>query len=86
MSERKSNSAKPKQALMAVAVSPQLQASALQLRLEVDKLALLLEQVKKQSDRVQEVADAMGCRLLPDPALEALLGADLARIGVAKGS
>lgn len=81
MSDRKSNPAKDRPALTSVADSPEPQNSALQLRAEVDKLALLLEQVKRQSDRVQEVADAMGCRLLSDPALEALLGADIAQIG-----
>lgn len=38
----------------------------LQLRREVDRLALLLEQVRKQSERVQAAADAMGCNLVFD--------------------
>lgn len=85
MADRRSNSAKAKSVLMSIA-SPELQDSALKLRMEVDKLALLLDQVKKQSDRVQEVADAMGYRILPDPGFQALLGADVARFGLAKGS
>jgi hypothetical protein len=36
------------------------QAQAQQLQKEIDKLALLLYEAKKQSDRIQAVADAMG--------------------------
>lgn len=86
MSDRKSNTAKTKQAFTSVVVSPERRDSTLQLRMEVDKLALLLEQVKRQSDRVQEAADAIGCRVLPDPDLRALLGAEIARIGTLRRS
>lgn len=73
MSYRKLNSVRGKQALMPSASAAERNDSALKLRMEVDKLALLLEQVKRQSDRVQEAADAMGLRLLPDSHLEAAL-------------
>jgi hypothetical protein len=36
------------------------QAQAHQLQREIDKLALLLYQTKKQSDKIQALADAMG--------------------------
>jgi len=36
----------------------------LQLQKEIDKLALLIEEVKKQSDRVQATADAIADRIL----------------------
>lgn len=36
----------------------------LQLQKEIDKLALLIEEVKKQSDRVQAAADAIADRVL----------------------
>lgn len=36
----------------------------LQLQQEIDKLALLIEEVKKQSDRVQATADAIADRIL----------------------
>jgi hypothetical protein len=39
------------------------QAQGHQLQREIDKLALLLYQTKKQSDKVQAVADAMGRHL-----------------------
>lgn len=38
----------------------------LQLRREIDRLAILVEQVRKQSERVQAAADAMGYNLVFD--------------------
>lgn len=40
--------------------------SGLQLRREIDRLAILLEQVRRQSERVQAAADAMGYNLVFD--------------------
>jgi hypothetical protein len=40
--------------------SDALRVRALQLQTEIDRLALLLHEVKKQSDRIQAAADAVG--------------------------
>jgi hypothetical protein len=36
----------------------------MQLQMEIDKLALMLDEVRRQSDRIQAIADSIGDRLL----------------------
>lgn len=64
MPNRKASSAKTKAFLHSG--SDGQRDSGLQLRREIDRLALLLEQVRKQSEKVQAAADAMGCNLVFD--------------------
>ncbi len=64
MSNRKMNAAKVKAFQHPEPDGPR--GLGLQLRKEIDRLALLLEQVRKQSERVQAAADAMGYNLVFD--------------------
>jgi len=64
MSNRKTGVAKAKLFPHVGADGPKV--SGLQLRREIDRLAILLEQVRKQSERVQAAADAMGYNLVLD--------------------
>lgn len=47
----------------ASSLDPKTERDALHLRMEIDRLALLLDQVKRQSDQIQAVADAIGHKL-----------------------
>ena len=64
MPNRKASSAKTKAFLHSG--SDGQRDSGLQLRREIDRLAILLEKVRKQSERVQAAADAMGSNLVFD--------------------
>lgn len=64
MSNRKTGEAKAK--LFPNVGSDGPRGLGLQLRREIDRLAILLEQVRKQSERVQSAADAMGYNLVFD--------------------
>lgn len=44
-------------------MDPKTERDALHLRMEIDRLALLLDQVKRQSDQIQAAADAIGHKL-----------------------
>jgi hypothetical protein len=63
MSDRKLNSAIQKHVPTPVFESQARGGIALQLRIEIDKLALLLEEVKRQSERIQAAADDIGQKL-----------------------
>jgi len=70
MSSQKSNSAKVKRFLTSTSLPNEGENPAVQLRVEIDRLALLLEQVKKQSDQVQAAADAIGHKFQLDTEFE----------------
>jgi hypothetical protein len=74
MADRKSNSAVTKQlrSLTVLSEPSDSRALAAQLQREIDKLAIMLEEVKKQSDRVQAMADSIGDQLLQGSYLDAV--------------
>ena len=66
MAETKPISARQSSELIVLSRDGNSSALRLQLQKEIDKLALLIEEVKRQSDRVQATADAIADRILLD--------------------
>ncbi len=64
MSDRQHSESKNKRVFKSSSSNNVRQAQARQLLKEIDKLALLLYETKRQSDRVQAIADAMGDAIL----------------------
>ena len=64
MPEMKANSARHGRDTFLFAQDGGIANLRLQLQKEIDKLALLIEEVKKQSDKVQATADAIADRVL----------------------